>query len=287
MNNLEHHFDVALAVEYWIEESIIIHNLKYWLIKNIANGTNWYDWYYWTYNSAAAFAKLFPYMSSKKISRILLDLENKWVIKSWNYNKSPYDKTKWYTIIQNGIIDCSFLSNRETESVQPIPYNKQDNKQDTVVSDNPSVSVNINKLDESINPSVNVNKNTSESVTTGNEKIIDANSVADYFLAQLPYRRWNKKLWVTRIQELLSTYNKEELIAMIDFYKKEKKDTIAKKEYWFIKSIDTFFWFERWTKVRFVDWLYDFIQIKPKVQPVVSQELDQFDFRNSDEYKLT
>lgn len=157
---MEHHFDVDVAEQYWIEEAIILYNLKYWLIKNIANEVNLYDWYYWTYNSTKAFSKIFPYMSEKKISRILLDLEDKWVIKSWNYNKSPYDKTKWYTIRQKEIIDCSFLSNRVTESVQPIPDNKQYNKQYTLSNDN----------DSSANSKINTNSTNNESLVNVNKK---------------------------------------------------------------------------------------------------------------------
>lgn len=128
---MDHHFDIDIATKYWIEEAIIINNLIYWITKNKANNTNCYDWYYWTYNSTKAFAEIFPYMSSKKISRILLDLEKTWVIKSWNYNTVKYDQTKWYTISQKEIFDCSFLSNGVLNTVQPIPDNNTYIKQDT------------------------------------------------------------------------------------------------------------------------------------------------------------
>ena len=145
---MEHHCDVDVAEQYWIEEAIILYNLKYWLIKNIANEVNLYDWYYWTYNSTKAFSKIFPYMSEKKISRILLDLEDKWVIKSWNYNKSPYDKTKWYTIIQKCLIDCSFLSNREDINVQPIPDNNTDNNISSSKEEDNNVHCSIKNIED-------------------------------------------------------------------------------------------------------------------------------------------
>jgi len=133
----EHHFNVEEAQKYGIEEAIIIYNLRFWLFKNRANKKHEHDGYYWTYNSSRAFAEIFPYMSPHKVQKLLRKLELAGVIICGNYNKSSYDRTKWFTlpefsIPQNGHIHLAELPNQFSQSAQPIPDNNTDSKQDTL-----------------------------------------------------------------------------------------------------------------------------------------------------------
>lgn len=123
---MNHSFNIKLATKYGVEEAIIIENLAFWINKNAANNKNNIDGYYWTYNSSKAFKELFPYISEKKIQRILKKLEELKIVKSGNFNKSSYDRTKWYTITDKSIrqiytIHLPKLSNGLDTSVQPIP----------------------------------------------------------------------------------------------------------------------------------------------------------------------
>lgn len=148
---MEHHFHTEIAIKYGVEEAVIIYNLAYWITHNKANNKNFYDGYYWTYNSARAFEELFPYFNSKKISRLLNKLEEVGAIKSGNYNKVAYDRTKWYTIPDEELIKFYKLEEKDKseksisqkcpmektkmengidETVQPIPNNKPDSKPD-------------------------------------------------------------------------------------------------------------------------------------------------------------
>lgn len=108
---MEFHFDKDDAIKYGVEAAVLLYNLKFWIKKNKANGKNFIDGHYWTYNSREAFEKLFPFWDLRKIGRILLELENIGVIMSANYNKSKWDKTKWYCLV-----DESFMSDIEDES---------------------------------------------------------------------------------------------------------------------------------------------------------------------------
>lgn len=146
-----HSFVVEDAVLYGVEKATIIHNLRFWLDKNKANDRHSYDGFFWTYNSASAFHDLFPYMSKQKISRHLRDLESMEFVKSGNFNKAGYDKTKWYTIpkeyclnphkdscfnyelsnVQIQTIDSSDLNNGMFNFEQPIPDSKPDIKTDS------------------------------------------------------------------------------------------------------------------------------------------------------------
>lgn len=141
---MEHSFNIDDAVNYGIEKAVIIKNLSFWIAKNMANKKHVYDGYCWTYNSASAFAELFPYMSAQKIARLLRELESDEIIKTGNYNKVGYDRTKWYTIpslfaVQNQTIHCSNLNNGILKIEQPIPDINTDSKTDTLLMTQPSV----------------------------------------------------------------------------------------------------------------------------------------------------
>ena len=134
-----HSFNVGLAVEVGVEKATLLCNLEFWLDRNKANKTNIHDGFVWTFNSSRAFSELFPYWNSKKIQRMLNDLEADGYIMSGRFNKSNYDQTKWYTtpaysIGQNCPMQGKEESNRLPESVQPIPDINTDIKQTTPIS---------------------------------------------------------------------------------------------------------------------------------------------------------
>lgn len=93
-----HSFYVHDAEKHGVEKAVILYNLRFWLEKNQASNKNLHDGYYWTYNSAKAFAVLFPYYTARKIERLLRQMENDGLILSGNYNKAGYDRTKWYSM---------------------------------------------------------------------------------------------------------------------------------------------------------------------------------------------
>ena len=153
-----HVFNVDDAVEHGMEKAVILQNMRFWLDKNKANGTNLYDGYYWTYNSAEAFYKLFPYFKSAKvIQRLLKSMVAEGLLLDGNYNKKGYDRTKWYSMpeyctesldtshcskMTNGLdkndqcngqncpMDCSEMTNAMVKNDQPIPDINTDGKPD-------------------------------------------------------------------------------------------------------------------------------------------------------------
>ena len=161
-----HVFNVNDAVKYGIEKAVILQNMRFWLDKNKANGTNLHDGYYWTYNSAEAFFKIFPYFkSAKAIQRLLKSMVEEGLLLAGNYNKKGYDRTKWYSMpeycaesldtshcskMTNGLdkndqcngqecpMDCSKMTNGLDKNDQPIPDVNTDSKPDDKPSMNPS-----------------------------------------------------------------------------------------------------------------------------------------------------
>lgn len=150
-----HFFDVDIAVDFGVNAAIILQNIKYWVDHNRANGTNFFDGRYWTFNSVKAFEELFPYMSANTIRNTLNKLQDSGLIVVGNYNKSAYDRTKWYalteeseamfergkSICQNQQMDFEESTNQFAESNEPIPDRNTDGNAD----DKPKIN---KRLDE-------------------------------------------------------------------------------------------------------------------------------------------
>lgn len=100
---MEHSFNVDIAIKYGLEQAVFIHNLYFWIKKNVANKTNLFDGRYWTYNSAKAYSELFPYMSESKIYRVIKNLVDEGFILKGNYNENKYIQTAWYAFSDDAI----------------------------------------------------------------------------------------------------------------------------------------------------------------------------------------
>lgn len=98
---MQYSFDVQEAVDYGDREAIIIWNLRFWIVKNKANGKHLYagsDGIFrtWTYNTTKAFAELFPFWSEDQIDRLIKKMIEKKIIIKDNFNSNSYDRTSWY-----------------------------------------------------------------------------------------------------------------------------------------------------------------------------------------------
>ena len=129
-------FDTDDAIEHGIDGAIVLYNLCFWIRKNQANKRNFFDGHWWTYNSTKAFTELFPFWNTQKIGRIIRRLEASGAIKSGNYNKSGYDKTKWYTVLKS---HCLNMNNGTINNEQPIPDVNTDEKTQIEADASPSL----------------------------------------------------------------------------------------------------------------------------------------------------
>lgn len=114
-----HSFDPKIAEMVGIAPAVIYQNIVWWIAKNEANEQNKYDGYYWTYNSVKAFSTLFPYLTEKQIRTSLDKLVEVGAIVVGNYNKSAYDRTKWFRL--GGQLDLPCGANGNASEGQPIP----------------------------------------------------------------------------------------------------------------------------------------------------------------------
>tara|TARA_R110002050_G_scaffold280033_1_gene426855 strand:+ start:332 stop:1054 length:723 start_codon:yes stop_codon:yes gene_type:complete len=131
---MNHSFNVDIATRLnSVEKAVLIENIAFWIIRNKANNKNFYDGEYWTYNSATAFSELFPYFKPSKIYKLLKSLESDGILKSGNYNKVAYDRTKWYTITDKSIT-----------KIYKIHFTNQQNGINQTVTPIPDINTNIN-----------------------------------------------------------------------------------------------------------------------------------------------
>jgi len=139
---MEHSFDVDVAVSYGIEQAVLLHDMFFWVKKNEANNTNFFNGRYWTFNSVKAFTELYPYMSVQKLRTTLKKLEENDLIMKGNFNKSPYDRTCWYTLTDKGLSICLNekihlleITNENVANNKTIPYTYTDTNTDIYNSD--------------------------------------------------------------------------------------------------------------------------------------------------------
>lgn len=130
-----HAFDSQVAIEYGLNEAIILNHLRYWIVHNAANEKNFYDGRYWTYNTNSAFCNIFPYLSERKIRNALKHLQEKGIIMTGNYNKSLYDRTLWYAFTDKGA-SIFLVSDKDAVTIQ------QKSQMDSFKSDEPIPNIN-------------------------------------------------------------------------------------------------------------------------------------------------
>lgn len=130
---MNHSFNTDIAEEAGIIPAILLENIAHWIRRNKANKENFFDGDFWTFSSVAAWSELFPYMTKDQIRRGLEKLESLGFIKTGNFNKSSYDRTKWYSLMpkawgfygksncENSQIQLAKMPNGKGENAEPIP----------------------------------------------------------------------------------------------------------------------------------------------------------------------
>ena len=133
-------FNIALAKKYGLDEAVFLENLIFWVIRNRANGKNFFDGRTWTYNSVRAFKELFSFWSTQQLRRVLDSLLKQGVSVKGNYNQKPYDRTLWYALADEdtfikeyGQIDLPNPTNGVAGASEPIPDIKPDIKPDNKI----------------------------------------------------------------------------------------------------------------------------------------------------------
>ena len=99
---MNHSFNVEIATIYGVEKAVLLENFYFWIKKNEANKKNIHDGKAYTFNTAAAFAELFPYIKERQIAKILREMENTdGLLLSGQFNS--YVRTKSYTLTDKAL----------------------------------------------------------------------------------------------------------------------------------------------------------------------------------------
>lgn len=115
-----HSFNAETAKEVGVNAAIILGHLEFFMRHNADNDRNFRDGRYWTYESRKSMAKRYPYLSDKQIRTALKRLEDGGYIVSGCYNKTAYDRTKWYSVTDRGLsaLGATYI---EPDEEGPLP----------------------------------------------------------------------------------------------------------------------------------------------------------------------
>lgn len=99
---MNHSFNVEIAEKYGVEKAVLLENFYFWIKKNQANKKNMHDGKAYTFNTASAFAELFPYIKERQIAKLLREMESEDdLLLSGQFNN--YDRTKSYTLTDKAL----------------------------------------------------------------------------------------------------------------------------------------------------------------------------------------
>lgn len=133
---IKHYFNIEVAKEVGINAAVVFENISFWVNHNAKTGRNERDGEYWTYGTQKDIAAQFEYLTIKQTRTALEKLEASGYIKTGNYNRHAYDRTRWFTLTEKGISISPkdekvlpFRANGKDNKGEPIPDIKTDNKQ--------------------------------------------------------------------------------------------------------------------------------------------------------------
>ena len=125
-----------VAKVFGLEEAIFLDSIVHWYRENRANNINFEDGRWWTYNSATAWADVFPWWTPKQIRRIITSCREQGAIVAGCYNKDKRDCSLWYSPTEkllnlyltrepsgcpNGKSTCPDRENESSQTVPPLP----------------------------------------------------------------------------------------------------------------------------------------------------------------------
>ena len=117
-SGVKHHFSVQVAVEVGVNAAVVLENIAFWVRANRRAGRHLHDGKHWTYGSTRHFAELFDYLTEKQVRSALDKLITCGYVDTGNFNRSAYDRTRWFTLTEKG--ECA---TRERQSETPTRSN--------------------------------------------------------------------------------------------------------------------------------------------------------------------
>lgn len=89
----------TLAKIIGVNEAIVLQQIHFWTTNHERVGINYHDGEYWVYNSYEQWhSDNFSFWSKSTVINIINRLEERDLLISGNYNKKSFDRTKWYRV---------------------------------------------------------------------------------------------------------------------------------------------------------------------------------------------
>lgn len=142
---MNHSFSVEIAEKFGIEKAVILENFYFWIRKNKANKKNIHEGRCYSYNTAEAFAELFPYIKERRIAQLLREMESEdnLLLSGQFFN---YDRTKSYTLTDFAL---SFF---ESSNIQKFDNGTSKN---CMMENQDSVDCLNTDINTDVNPNIN------------------------------------------------------------------------------------------------------------------------------------
>lgn len=139
---MRHYFSPLVAKETGVNAAVIFQNFAYWIEFNSKQGKNFYDETYWMFSTSKEIAEQFEYLSEKQCRTAIDKLIDTGYIKTGNYNRTAYDRTRWFALTEKG--ESVLLTeekqipkkaNGDDKKVLTIPNNKKIYKTNNIDKD--------------------------------------------------------------------------------------------------------------------------------------------------------
>lgn len=99
---MKHYFSTEVASEVGVNAAIIFERIVFWIGLNKKNGKNFKEDTYWTYSTQNDIAEEFEYLSVKQCRTAIDKLIQNEYIKTSNFNRHKYDRTRWFCLTEKG-----------------------------------------------------------------------------------------------------------------------------------------------------------------------------------------
>ena len=119
-----------------LNEAVFVQQLHYWLENKKQAGKNFFDGRYWVYNSVEEWLKQFPWLSSATLRRTIDSLVNKGFVIRGNFNRQKLDRTIWYTINYEKIMEIDKKTKEQKDEEARFALNNSQSENNNEVQKN-------------------------------------------------------------------------------------------------------------------------------------------------------
>lgn len=178
-------FNKQIAIEHGVNAATFLNNLAFWINQNNKNNVNNRDGFTYSYQTQSKLSDVLPF-SIDQIKRLVKKLKDAGIIRVEQFNKSRYDRTNWYTIVDEKVSQLLGITKK-------IFANKKFDI--TLDSDmiNQATNLNISAIDDEFEKFVSFNKSKFKSLKIMKSKwLLWIKQAAKYMTQQNKRAGYNK-----------------------------------------------------------------------------------------------